>query len=76
MLAASQSQPHIGAFDDAAVRHAERPNGDRLTWVEGLAEALTACYERLALPSELAYLWARPGRPVELAALRSAEGLP
>ena len=66
---AHESMPEFGTFPAELRRETDKDDGDCLTWVVGLAEALAECYERGLLPSELGGLaWARPGRVVDLAA--------
>ncbi|HOT90565.1 MAG TPA: Gfo/Idh/MocA family oxidoreductase [Anaerolineae bacterium] len=43
----------------------DRP-GDRLTWVEGLQEALELCFDRGLLPSEVGFPWAKSGALIDL----------
>ena len=40
--------------------------GERLTWVPGLGNVLTQCYEKAVLPAEVHIPWARPGRTIDL----------
>jgi predicted dehydrogenase len=71
-----------GAQDSAGTPHEFPPallrvNGQaprRLTWVNGLADALQRCYEAGALPSELGTDWARAGRQMPLAGYRRFPG--
>lgn len=57
-----ESTPHIHRFPAALIQQ----QGE-LTWVSGLQAALTTCYEKNCLPSELGKLaWAHPGRVIDL----------
>jgi predicted dehydrogenase len=52
-------------FPASLVRREGEP-GHRKTWVEGLTETLTRCYESGRMPSEIGPDWARAGTPVSL----------
>jgi predicted dehydrogenase len=65
----------VNGAQDSADRIVEFPRylvrssgegGARVTWVTGLAEALTDCYDRFCLPSGLGAEWAVPPRVVGL----------
>jgi predicted dehydrogenase len=56
------SVPDIGVFPPGLL---EEPDGNHVC-VRGLADALTSCYERGALPSESALEWAAAGRTINL----------
>ena len=59
------SMPEIRDFPETA-RHLIEENGSRRIWIEGLAEALEACYAANALPSELGFPWSAKGRLIKL----------
>ncbi len=61
-------QESAGTITDfpEAMRRTEGEAGDEITWAEGLYEALTECWEAGALPSEMGFEWASPGRAVDL----------
>jgi predicted dehydrogenase len=61
--AAQQSTPEIASFPKSIVK-IEGAAGARRTWVEGLDDALGACYETFKLPSETGVAWATPARAV------------
>ncbi|HRS27590.1 MAG TPA: Gfo/Idh/MocA family oxidoreductase [Phycisphaerae bacterium] len=67
-ICANGAQESAGAPVDfaLALKRVDGAAPRRLTWVRGLAEALRACYEAGALPSELGLDWARAGRCVDL----------
>lgn len=57
-----ESMPAIQRFPADLVQHR-----DDLTWVTGLQETLTACYEQNSLPSSLGNVaWAQPGQEVHM----------
>jgi hypothetical protein len=55
-VAAAQQAP-VHPFPGALVK-IQDDGGDQLTYVEGLAETLAACYENWSLPSETGAGWA------------------
>jgi predicted dehydrogenase len=59
------SMPAVLEFP-AAMRRAVEEKGARRVIVDGLDEALEACYEAGALPSELGFPWSERGRLVNL----------
>jgi hypothetical protein len=63
VCAANESTPAVNRFPDAVVRVDGEP-GSRRTWVEGLEDVLTACYERDALPGEIGVAWGVAAREV------------
>ena len=67
VLAAQQSSV-VTAFPASQVRTSPRGEST-LVHVDGLAEALQRCYDRMVLPSEIGVPWACPGRAVDLAPL-------
>jgi len=62
---AQDSMPEIQEFP-ADLIEVQGGLGRRSIRVEGLDEALRACYEQNCLPFELGFSWAKPGRQVEL----------
>ncbi|MFW6189303.1 MAG: Gfo/Idh/MocA family protein [Planctomycetota bacterium] len=60
-----ESPPRITEFPEELVR-VTGDGDERRTWVEGLDEALTRCYEEWSLPTEAGLEWAVPGRLVGL----------
>jgi hypothetical protein len=51
----------------ASLVQVEGEPGSRRTWVEGLEDVLTRCYQRDALPSELGDVaWSAPGREISV----------
>ena len=65
LTAAQDSMPSPLPFPTPIVR-VEGEAGARKTWVEGLEDVLSRCYEEFRLPSELNVPWARAGRPVDV----------
>jgi predicted dehydrogenase len=74
------SMPEVRVFPEALIRTVEGPGARRLAVqtagarrrvVEGLDEALGACYEAWKLPSEMALAWSAKGTPVDLRAYGS-----
>jgi predicted dehydrogenase len=63
--ASRQSFPDVQCFPESAIRR-ETVADEMMTCVDGLAEVLTDCYERAAMPSELGVPWARAGRRVDV----------
>jgi predicted dehydrogenase len=63
--AMQDSRPEIRDFPEP-MRHVAVENETRRIWIEGLDDALEACYAANALPSELGYPWSAPGRLVKL----------
>jgi len=59
------SMPEIRDFPET-MRHGLEDNESRRIWVDGLDEALEACYAANALPSERGFAWSAPGRLVKL----------
>jgi len=54
-------------FPEGAIRRQSQPDGDSLTWVEGLQDVMRRCYDQWMLPSELESVeWARAGRKTSL----------
>lgn len=69
---AQESVDEIASFPDDLVRVEDCDNGDRLTSVDGLREALEQCYDRGVLPAERPGLsWARAGATISLAGYSS-----
>jgi predicted dehydrogenase len=62
MHAAQQSMPDITEFPPQMVIETGEP-GDQTIHVQNLEAMLTSCCEKFALPSELGFDWARPGKP-------------
>ncbi|MHC4942695.1 MAG: Gfo/Idh/MocA family protein [Planctomycetota bacterium] len=62
---AQESMPETVEFPDRLIRVTEK-HGSRLTWVEGLAEALTRAYDQWAMPSESNMKGAIPGASIDL----------
>ena len=61
-----ESMWEIAEFPERLIRYRDG-GGDRLTWVEGLQEALETCFDRGLLPSEVgAYPWAKSGDLIDL----------
>ena len=68
----AQESAEIAAFPRDLVCVEDRGDGDRLTWVDGLREALKQCYDRGVLPAECPGLtWARAGAKIGLAGYSS-----
>ncbi|MBT3375385.1 MAG: Gfo/Idh/MocA family oxidoreductase [Lentisphaerae bacterium] len=67
MNAMQESMPQISAFPDDVVKTDGAP-GDQLTYVEGLDDALRACFEANQLPSEAGLPWARGGTKIDVTA--------
>ena len=65
---AAQESATVSVFPASLVRSTSRGTS-ALVHVAGLAEALQRCYHRMALPSELGFAWASPGREIALAPL-------
>ena len=65
-----ESMPEIVQFPKDLIRIEGEP-GKRLAFVEGLADALTRCYEPGKLPSELALPWAFAGKEIDLTDYKS-----
>lgn len=64
---AQESPEEITVFPDDLVRRcAGEGDAGEVSWVAGLPEALTGCYENAVLPAEAGHAWARAGRPVAL----------
>ena len=63
---AHESCPAVYAFSDDALRTSAWGEGDSLTFVDGLYDDLRRCYSEGALPSELAFPWAKTAREVSL----------
>lgn len=61
----AQESAAIAEFDRRDIGTACDANG-RLTYVQGLGEALLDCAAQFRLPSEMGLPWARPGRAVDL----------
>ncbi len=62
---AQESMWEIAEFPENIIRY--RDDGDRLTWVEGLQEALETCFDQGKLPYEVgAYSWAKSGALIDL----------
>jgi len=59
------SMPEVREFPEG-MRKVRMDNGSRRIWAEGLDEALEACYEANALPSELGFAWSAKGRRIKL----------
>jgi predicted dehydrogenase len=59
------SMPEIRDFPEM-MRHVLEENESRRIWVEGLDDALEACYAANALPSELGVAWSAKGRLINL----------
>ena len=53
------SMPHISDFPQALRRYDDE---SEVTWVDGLFEALSNCFDKAALPSESGYEWASSGK--------------
>lgn len=53
-------------FPEGLVRAVVGEGGSRRLAVEGLDEALEACYEAGALPSEMGIVWAAKGKMIDL----------
>lgn len=64
VLAAQKSSPEIIEFP-ADLHRAAQLDGQPMTWIEGLAETFSHCYDRGILPSEAAP-WARPASIIDL----------
>lgn len=62
---AQDSMPRITDFPKDIITVREEP-GKRAVTVDGLSEALTACYEACLLPSEMDIPWARRGEVIEV----------
>ena len=71
VCAAQESTPDVVRFPEPLVRVDGEP-GSRQTWVPGLEDAMTRCYEQDALPSELGVEWAVPAREVVIRAWQDA----
>ncbi len=69
--AAQLSRPQIVEFPKNMVRLSE--NGEnKLTWVDGLAEAFLGCYDRALLPAETGlFSWAKPGNAINATTLET-----
>jgi len=65
MNAMQDSCATIQEFPPELIR-TQGEGGQRVTYVDGLAETLAACYDRGILPSELGAAWARPGRIIDV----------
>jgi hypothetical protein len=59
---AAQESMNPVEFPSGLVR---RHEDKRLTWVEGLAEALRECYAAGRLPSEIGIDWAKSGKTID-----------
>ena len=67
---AQESMWEITEFPAELIRQGGREE-DPLIWVEGLQQAVEACFEQACLPSELGTApWARSGRLIDLRAYR------
>jgi len=62
-----ESMPDIETFPENLLRKGTFPTGDEVIFVEGLAGALTECYNLWKLPSEMGITWAKPGKVINLA---------
>ena len=60
------SMPEIRDFPEGAVRAIVAADGTRRLAVDGLGEALEACYEAGALPSEIGAAWSAKGKKIDL----------
>ncbi len=70
---AQDSAGGITPFPPSRIRvQGDPPN--RLTWVEGLPDALRRCYTDGVLPSELSVPWAGPGSKINLKGYRRFPG--
>ena len=65
VCAAQQSTTDPVSFPASLVR-VEGDPGSRRTWVNGLEDAMTLCYERACLPSECGLEWSAPAREVPI----------
>jgi predicted dehydrogenase len=63
MFAAQESMPQITEFPKDSITIEGEP-GSRKTSVTGLESALDQCFDEFRLPSELAFPWSRPGKPI------------
>jgi len=62
---AHESMPEIVDFPKSLIKVTGEP-GERHTWVEGLHETFTNCYDQGTLPSEANVPWSKPGRKIDL----------
>jgi len=63
----AMQRSEIANFPEALVKRGEPYQlNDTITYVEGLNRQLNACYEQAALPAELGFDWALPGREIRL----------
>ncbi|NLM11285.1 MAG: Gfo/Idh/MocA family oxidoreductase [Clostridiaceae bacterium] len=61
-----ESMPEITVFPENLVKKRAFKSDDEIIYVEGLAEALTECYDLWKLPSEMDIAWAKPGKKINL----------
>ncbi len=61
-----RSVPEVVEFPAAIGRVKTEADGDTLTYVDGLVDVLTTCYEENKLPHEVGVPWARKGQVVTL----------
>jgi hypothetical protein len=58
-----ESVPQIPHFPENLIMYDENR---KITWVEGLSDALKMCYQEWRLPHEAGILWARAGKKINL----------
>lgn len=63
IMAMHESAPEITDFPKQLIQFEE---ASQITWVEGLSETLTDCYDQWTLPSELNREWARAGNTIAI----------
>ncbi len=63
VYAMHQSVPDIPSFPDHLTTYDDK---QRLSWINGLADTLLACYEEWSLPNEKDIDWSKPGKTVKM----------
>ncbi|HEY8423127.1 MAG TPA: Gfo/Idh/MocA family oxidoreductase [Thermoclostridium sp.] len=61
-----ESMPEITTFPENLIKKGAFPSGDEVIFVEGLADAMTECYDHWKLPSEMGIAWAKQGKKINL----------